>query len=216
MPNPMIFHLELFGPRKGTTFKANGHQFIGGHYDMVLDPAVAGFALKVLANYGAYARGTPEYAAAQAREKEADGTSEVQSSDGSGAAEDVRSDVRQDGTEPTEEAPVVGSADASSEDGDTGIPAIGDGHSDSGVPKFEEAADQRQASEPRATVNEKLVVAIKVLDPANDAHWVNTGAHAGKPKLSAVEEAYGQAGLTRADIDAVAEGYTRELAGTDI
>ena len=216
MATKMVFHMELFGPRKGQTFKANGHQFIGGHYDVALDPASAGFALQVLSNYGAYARGTPEYDAAKAKEEENNGADEVQSSEGSGKTDEVLSDVQPDGAKPTEETSNDGGSDVDSSDGDSGLSATGDGHSDTGLPKFEEAENKRQATEPKATVDQKLIAAIKALDPTNKAHWVNTGLHAGKPKLSALEEAYGQAGLTRADIDAVAEGYTREVATTDI
>lgn len=57
-------------------------------------------------------------------------------------------------------------------------------------------------------MNLKLLAAIKALDHDNDDLWTAGGL----PMLSAVEEAYGSAGLTREDIEAVAPGWTREKA----
>ncbi len=65
---------------------------------------------------------------------------------------------------------------------------------------------------PLSEVAEAVKIAILKLDPEVDQHWVMTGAHKGKPKLQAVEDAYGKAGLTRSDIEAAVPGYTRDAA----
>lgn len=61
---------------------------------------------------------------------------------------------------------------------------------------------------PPPEVNTKLQKAVQSLDPADDNHWTRDG----KPAMSAVEKLYGSAGITRADVDAVAPGWTREKA----
>ncbi|MCK5641931.1 MAG: hypothetical protein KAJ19_14100, partial [Gammaproteobacteria bacterium] len=87
----------------------------------------------------------------------------------------------------------------------------GNGHEHSGIPKFPEDADYR-AEEPASSVNTDILAAVRKLDPEVDSHWVVTGAHKGKPKLQAVEDAYGKAGLTRQDVEAAAPGYNRDAA----
>lgn len=57
-------------------------------------------------------------------------------------------------------------------------------------------------------LNEKLRKAVLGLDPADDSHWTKEG----KPAMTAVEKLYGSSGLTRADVDAAAPGFTREKA----
>lgn len=57
-------------------------------------------------------------------------------------------------------------------------------------------------------VNEKLVAAIKALDPKDDGHWTKHG----KPQMAAVEKLYGSAGITRDDVEAAVPGYDRDQA----
>lgn len=63
-------------------------------------------------------------------------------------------------------------------------------------------------SQTEGEVNEKLLAAVMKLDPANDEHWTQGG----DPAISAIEVLYGSAGVKRADIKAVAPGFTREVA----
>ena len=56
--------------------------------------------------------------------------------------------------------------------------------------------------------NERLAKAVMSLDPNNDEHWTQTG----KPAMSAIEMAYGSSGITRAQVEAAAPGFTREVA----
>ena len=57
-------------------------------------------------------------------------------------------------------------------------------------------------------LNTKLQKAVLGLDPTDDTHWTKDG----KPAMTAVEKLYGSAGITRADVEAVAPGYTRDKA----
>ena len=70
----------------------------------------------------------------------------------------------------------------------------------------------KAASEPLSEGNGEIAAALKKLDPENDDHWVMTGTHKGLPKLFAVEEAYGRAGLTRQDLEAALPGWNRDKA----
>lgn len=56
--------------------------------------------------------------------------------------------------------------------------------------------------------NERLLAAIKELDPTDDNHWTQQG----KPALSAIGSFYGSTDFTRADVDAAAPGYDRDAA----
>ncbi len=59
-----------------------------------------------------------------------------------------------------------------------------------------------------AELNERLLKAVRKLDPENDAHWTQDG----KPAMSAVERLYGSGDVTRAVVDEVAPGYNRKSA----
>ena len=65
-----------------------------------------------------------------------------------------------------------------------------------------------QQAQPNPEVNTKLQKAVLGLDPADDTHWTKDG----KPAMTAVEKLYGSAAITRADVEAVAPGWTREKA----
>ena len=212
----MLYEYRLFGPRKGQTMTINGHQFIDGWARLNQSTEKAGSCMRVLSFYGAYARGTPDYNKAmdaeEAEEAAKNGTGEADTKAVEGADAPVRSDVRPAGSGPATPAAVEGNGNAgpggaSSSGGDTN----GDGHGHAGIPKFPEDKDRRHI-EPPSEVNEAIMVAVKKLDPSVDGHWVATGAHKGKPKLQAVEEAYGKANLTRQDIEAAMPGWNRDAA----
>ncbi len=230
MAKPMLYSIRFFGGYRGRNKTINGHQFIMGMYTLVANPDSVAFVLKAMAAYGAYAKGTEEYDAALKREQESDavkaaaaektqeeehGTSEVQPPSETGQTDSVSGDVRPDGAEPTETPTNDGESDVGGEDGGSGLPADRDGHSDSGLSKFEEG-ESRGPVEPAGEINSDLVRAIRALDHTVDEHWVLRGRHAGRPKLGAVEEAFGQSGLTRADVEDALPHYTREVAATDI
>lgn len=54
-------------------------------------------------------------------------------------------------------------------------------------------------------LNEKLLRAVKSLDPLEDSHWTREG----KPAMTAVEKSYGSADVTRSDVESVAPGFIR-------
>lgn len=216
MSQVMQYTFHLFGARKGKTVKINGHQFVAGEFKPVVSGSAAATLMKVLSYYGAYAKGTPEYDAAVAAEKkeagETDGAGEVHEAAEPGQAEADAGDIQPDGAGPAEVPADDSGADADGGAGSAGDVSGGDGHEDSGVPHFEEPQDWPNPHEPASVGSEEVKTAMLKLDPDNKDHWVQTGAHKGKPKLSAVEEAYGKAGLTRDDLEAALPGWTHEKA----
>ena len=213
MSSVMQFEFRLFGPRKGQTMVLNNHQFVNGVCTLVQSSDNMGTAARVFSFYRAYARGTPEYDAAMAEEEaEANGADEVSEASLEGTDPAVEAGDGPDGAGPSEGEAVPSAVDAGSGGADPASgSSSGDGHEHAGVPKFPEDADYR-AEEPSSSVNVDVANAVRKLDPDVDSHWVMTGAHKGKPKLQAVEDAYGKAGLTRQDIEAAMPGYNRDIA----
>lgn len=212
----MQYTFRLFGGRKGQTIVISGHKFVHGICREVVSPVQAAPLVRSLSFYAAYHVGSPEYDAALAAEEAAEakvnGTSEVHKGSGDREPAEVSGDSGSAGAGPAEEPTDDGNGavDASSEG--AGPDANGDGHEHAGVVKFEESADIPEPAEPEAVGNEAVAAALMKLDPENDEHWVRTGAAAGKPKLAAVEEAFGRAGLTRQDLEAALPGWDRDKA----
>lgn len=205
------YEFHLFGARAGKTCVLNGHKFVNGVYRAVVPPHVAASLIKVLSYYGAHPKGTPEYEAATKGKKH--GTGEVHEGEGRGPAEEVHDGVQSDGGGSSASGEADDGPGAAGAAGDgAGDDPSGDGHADAGVPKFEDSADLPEPSEPASVGDNDIAAAIKTLDPDNNDHWVRTGAAAGKPKLSAVEAAYGRAGLTRDDLEAALPGWNRDKA----
>ncbi len=212
MSGIMQFEFHLFGPRKGQTMVLNNHQFIKGVCTMVQSSDNMGTCARVFSFYNCYARGTPEYDVAVAKEA-ANGTDKVSEASLEGANPSVSAGVQPDGGGPSEAgsfADGAGGDNADRASGSGGDPS-GDGHEHAGVPKFPEDANYR-AEEPPSEVNEAVAAAIRKLDPDVDGHWVMNGARKGKPKLHAVEDAYGKNNLTIQDLEAAMPGYNRDAA----
>lgn len=216
MSQAMQYEFRLFGPYKGLTKVINGHKFVHGVYRTVVAPHSAATLMQVLSFYGAYAKGTKDYdealAAEAAKEAAENGADEVHTE-----AERREHDPVSDGLQPdggglappaTDER---GGADSDPAQGE-GVDPAGGGHEHAGVPKFEEAAEHSQPGEPSSEGSVEVQQAMLKLDPENDAHWVKAGPRTGLPKLAAVEEAYGKAGLTAADLEAAIPGWNREKA----
>lgn len=210
--NIMQYEFRLFGPRKGQTITINGHPFVNGRVVLIQASQNMEACMKVLSFYGAFARGTPPYDEALAKEEAEHGASEVRPETVKGSDATVPTGVRPDGSGPAKEAAVdiSGSDHAERANGSSGD-TPGDGHEHAGIPKFPEDKDRR-IIEPPSEVNEAVKTAVLKLDPEVDIHWVMTGEHKGKPKLQAVEDAYGKAGLTRQDIEAALPNFTRDQA----
>ncbi len=213
MSGIMQFEFRLFGPRAGQTTVLNGHPFVKGLCTLVQSSDNMGTCARVFSFYGAYARGTPEYDAAMAVEEvAANGTDEVDSPAIEGIDPAIPASVGSNGTGPSEGEAVPSGVDAGPGGTDpASSDASGNGHEHAGVPVFPEDADYR-AEEPSSSVNEEVAIAVRKLDPDVDSHWVLTGGHKGKPKLQAVEDAYGKNTLTRQDIEAAMPGYNRDAA----
>lgn len=212
MSNIMQYEFRLFGPRKGQTVRINGHQFVNGRTQLAQSSQNMEACMKVLSFYGAYARGTPPYDEALAKEEAEHGTNEILAETVQGAHSPVPTSVRPDGAGPAEKSAEDGAGRGSADGADSSkSDTHGDGHEHAGIPKFPEDKDHR-VIEPPSQVNEAVKIAVLKLDHSVDQQWVMTGAHKGKPKLQAVEDAYGKAGLTRQDIEAAMPGWTRDAA----
>ena len=216
MSQTMVYTFRLFGGNAGKTMKVNGHQFVGGELRIPLGGAVAANFTKVMGYYGAYAKGTVEYEAAVAQEdkseEKANGASKVREEAKSRSSETDGRGVGSDGSKSADLPTDKRNGAASDSGGGSGSSSSGDGHEDSGVAVFEEPGTWPQSYEPQSVGDDAVKTAVLKLDPSDDDHWVNTGAHKGKPKLAAVEQAFGKAGLTRADIEAVLPNWNRDQA----
>ena len=145
----MQYEFRLFGPRKGQTITINGHPFVNGRVILIQASQNMEACMKVLSFYGAFARGTPPYDEALAKEEAEHGASEVLTETVKGPDAAVSTSVRPDGAGPAKEATVDGSGSdhaerANGSSGDT----PGDGHEHAGVPKFPEDKGSRVIEPP--------------------------------------------------------------------
>lgn len=146
-------------------------------------------------NWQAYPEGHPAL-----KEEKPNGQRDLQTSTQQDGQPPVSSDVQPNGggTEAGDAAPVSGGG-VEAEAGQAGGVPDGDG---------QPAVLTDPAKEPTVELNTKLQKAVLGLDPADDTHWTKDG----KPAMTAVEKLYGSAGITRADVEAVAPGHTRDKA----
>lgn len=145
-------------------------------------------------NWQAYPEGHP------ALKEVPDGQRDLQEGSQPDGQQPVHGDVQPvgGGTEAGDAAPVSGGG-VEAEAGQAGSVPGGDGQ----PAQLNPAGDP-----PPPEVNAKLQKAVQSLDPADDNHWTKDG----KPAMTAVEKLYGSAAITRADVEAVAPGWTREKA----
>lgn len=210
----MNVKMVLTGPYSGRDCVLNGHRFEKGVCTLQGDPTALQSVITYLGrSYQAYPEGSEELEQARKRDREnkasrrkkKDGSrNEVQSSAERGQAEPVSGDSGEEHGPSSEEGGVHDGADDDSDAGQAELSPDGDGHEDARV-----SDESPQESQPqRRPVNEKLRQVVVNLDPEVDDHW--TGA--GKPAMAAVEEAYGETGITRADVEAAAPGWNRDKA----
>ena len=146
--------------------------------------------------YKAFPEGSEELAHYQRLDgKEmGDGASQVRAGSQPGAAAEVQPHVQSSGggsaEVPTGDGITAGDATA----GPAGSVPGGDGHPDAG-----NNADAQEQ-------NRLLKVAVESLDRNNDEHWTAEG----RPRIDAVETAYGKPGVSRAMVEKVAPGYVRK------
>lgn len=115
---------------------------------------------------------------------------------------DGKRDIQQDPAGPQGDLQPEG---AGAPSGDGSAP----GSEDAGTASNDQAAGLAPQGDGQAPeLNEKLRKAVMALDPAQDAHWTREG----KPAMTAVGQLYGSTGITRAEVEAAAPGFTREQA----
>ncbi len=187
----------LTGPLKGKTVNLGSlpYRFADGRTTLIASVEDTALHARFLErNWQAYPEGPP------ALEGQTDGQREVQTNTQQDGQPPVSSDVQPNGggTEAGGEAD-HGAGATDPEAGQAGSVPGGDG---------QQAQLNPAGDPPPPEVNTKLQKAVQSLDPADDNHWTRDG----KPAMSAVEKLYGSAGITRADVEAVAPGWTREKA----
>jgi hypothetical protein len=187
----------LTGPLKGKTVNLGSlpYRFADGRTTLIASVEDTALHARFLErNWQAYPEGHP------ALEGQTDGQREVQTNTQQDGQHPVSSDVQPNGggTEAGGEAD-NGAGATDPEAGQAGGVPDGDG---------QQAQLNPAGDPPPSEVNTKLQKAVQALDPADDNHWTRDG----KPAMSAVEKLYGSAGITRADVEAAAPGWTREKA----
>jgi hypothetical protein len=206
MTQALRYQFELFGVLKGRTKVINGHLFEEGRCDIICDDNSAPYLRRYLSSYGAYARGTPEYAEVKKLE---DGSNDTDKGGERDATDEVQGELPKV-QQQTEETPSdTGEEPVDTEAGQTGERSDRDGHGHTGVPTLTEFQNRTEPTEPEAVASETIKTAVLKLDPENENHWTSMGL----PRVDAVEEAYGKAGVTRGDINAAfPNGWNRDAA----
>lgn len=205
--------LVLTGPYAGKSGTFNGYKFEGGKCVLLgTDAGVAGAKRYFARTYRAYPEGSPELAEAQAadeaRKEAANGKREAHPAQHDPASGSSDGDVRPDGSGPSPAQADDGAGDGDASEGAPGSVPGGDGHGDAGLPPQEPQPKQQDDSQQGTVISDpKLLKAVDSLDPENDDHWTQ----AGLPKLTAVEEAYGEA-VTRQMVKNVAPDLDRDVA----
>jgi len=111
---------------------------------------------------------------------------------------DIPPDHQQD-----EQPPVQGGSESEGEGTEAGV-AQDEGTATT-EPETGDAGTVSNGDGQPEELNAKLLKAVQSLDPKDDSHWTKDG----KPAMTAVEKLYGAADVTRADVEAVAPGFTR-------
>lgn len=206
MTQAMQHEFSLFGYYAGATMDINGHIFVNGSCAILVQPENLGFLVNYFRKYGGFLKGTPEYDEAFAEQEKRNGDRvEAKPSTGNRSPEEVQSNAGPTGGGAAEAESILSPGHANSEEGDASIRSKGNGHEDPGLPVEPEVKDK---GEPAFPVNMRLRKAVMALDSQKPMHWTA----AGLPAMLAVEQAYGDTGFTRADVNAAAPDWDREKA----
>ena len=173
----------LVGPRAGKTLTINGHQFIDGEMTFVGAAAQIATLERVLGFYGVLPAEKAELA--QLKTDKPVGKSQAEL----------------DAEAATAEASRLAEEAAKQKAAETDPPAKTDAELEA-----EEAA-RKQAEQDALNVKPSLGEAIGLLDPEEDKHWTSNNL----PNLEHLGELMSKK-VARAEVDAVAEGYTRAKA----
>jgi hypothetical protein len=204
--------LVLVGPYAGKTITLNGHRYVGGIARIDVRAEQIELLLRSAArSYNAYPAGSEALAQAQERSRGNGraGTDEAKGSEDR-RLQPALGEVRLRPEHPAAQVPDVhGRGDDADSRSAVWDSANRDRYADTRIPRqahHGEHAEHHSAAGPE--VNLKLLASVRSLDHDNDELWTAEGL----PKLSAVEEAYGSAGLTREDVETVAPAWSREKA----
>ncbi len=211
---------KIVGPQAGVTKTIDKKDFVLGYWrTRVPHEHYEGLVNKLGQGYNAWPLGSPALIAAEAAwEKRSGRPIRIQA----GASEHVPAGVQGDGLRVEPERHADAASCLSGSDGARVAAERAGSEGDSVSRGTEERAEGcglpdgllSPASGPAPQPDSRVRNALEALDPDNDKHWVMTGANAGKPRVDVVAQAAGVEGLTRADLDVVRPGWTRELAKT--
>jgi len=173
----------------------NGHEFVEGKCEVWCPGDVVPFVKRSLASYQAYPDRSYELEAAQKRDTENGIRDNLDTSTRSRVSAEVQSLHKPSSGGSAQETADDRSANASAEDGDTGLLSEGDGR------------ENARVSEVTSEIDYRLKQIIESLDPNEDGHWTSEGL----PSIDAVQSAFGP-NVTREDITVSGEGWTKERA----
>lgn len=207
----MTVRFVLTGRNHGKSMKISGYEFIRGELNAPGTIKDKEGMINVFSFNNAFIFGSPEYQAAIARDQEAGiGAYAGKKGVANGSLQVLSQLVgTTDNPAPTPAAPAVtvpnGSGDAGTAGGNTGVSPTGAGSTPGQLPPA-------QPTVPSLTVDgvgldAKIQLAARQLDPTKDDQWTDQGI----PKVQAFEDLMGgNTGVTRADINRVAPGITRD------
>lgn len=122
--------------------------------------------------------------------------------------ENGQREIQSGAQQPNGQADLHGDGEPGGSGAGPGVAGPVDGGSAGGGEAGNPGAEAVRGDGPAPELNTKLQKAVMDLDPADDSHWTKEG----KPAITAVEKLYGSAGITRADVEAVAPGFKRKAA----
>lgn len=187
----------LTGALAGKTIKLGSlpYSFVDGRTTLHATPEEMAMHARFLErNWSAFPEGHP------ALKEATHGQRDLQTDPQPDGQHPVPSDLQPNGAGSEAGQPAdVGGGAAETASGEAGSVPDGDG---------QPAGVTEGAKEPAPELNTKLQKAVLGLDVEDDSHWTKDG----KPAMTAVEKLYGSAGITRADVEAVAPGYDRDKA----
>jgi len=179
----------LVGSRAGKTLNVNGHQFVDGEMTFVGSAAQIATLERVLGFYGVLPAEKAELAQLKADKPVEKSQAELD------AEAEAEAEAK------AEEAARLVAEEAAKQKAETDPPAKTDAELEA-----EEAA-RKQAELDALDSKPSLGEAIGLLDPNEDKHWTSNNL----PNLEHLGELIGKK-VARAEVDAVAEGYTRAKA----
>lgn len=204
MSQPMVLKAILTGPNAGKTGVYGGHKFVKGVHVMVGQMGEFQNRINLLRFYGAFLDGTDEFREAE-RLYGSGRIQEVPSVQPTGEAMGAEEGQDRSGVHPNEPA----SNGVSNGTGHDGVEEGQKGVLPTRTSEKRIEGDKPVDKRAQDTRSKKLKEILLLLDPKDDSHWTKAGI----PLLSVVEQALGETGIVRADLEAALPGFDREMAG---